>query len=141
MSIFLDTSVILKLYFPETDSEIYRARLRSESGTVYASELARIEFVSASYKKVRVKAATVADADTATHLFRQDTKLYEWIGLSPEVIHNAERLAIQYHAQGLRSLDAIQLACALQVRPQADLFLTADQRLAAVFEQEGLATR
>ena len=74
-------------------------------------------------------------------LFKDDERNFEVARLNSAVLLDAARLTEQYGNQGLRSLDAIQLACALQVRTQADLFLTADQRLAAVFQQEGLLTQ
>ena len=50
-------------------------------------------------------------------------------------------LISRHQAAGLRTLDALQLAAALTVRAEAHLFLTADARLAAIFEQEGLPIR
>ena len=39
---------------------------------------------------------------------------------------------------GLRTLDSIQLACAVSVNGKVDVFLTSDKIMEKIFEKEGL---
>ncbi len=141
MSVFLDTSALAKLYFPEMDSLQFRARLQRVSGVAYLSALTMVEFASATEKKVRTGEVTPAFAQIATRLFAQDLALYRFVALSDSVLQTATQLVSKYTASALRALDAIQLACALQVRSEASLFLTADARLETIFSAEGLPIR
>jgi hypothetical protein len=43
--------------------------------------------------------------------------------------------------QGLRTLDGIQLATAVSLFQQVDIFFTADKLLESLFEAEGLPTK
>ena len=138
MNVFLDTSAVVKLYFFEAGSPQLRARLRSATGHVYLSALTPVEFASAAEKKVRTGEVTTATSQRAMNLFRQDAAQYRLIALAEPVLQTAAQLVSTYSASALRALDAIQLACALQVRTDAVLFLTADARLEAIFVQEGL---
>jgi predicted nucleic acid-binding protein len=56
MTIFLDTSTIVKLYFAGSDSPQLRARLRldrgSQVGAVFLSALTPVEFASAAEKAI-----------------------------------------------------------------------------------------
>ena len=62
MSVFLDTSVLLKLYLPETDSVAYEARIDQAGGRTFVAALSRVEFVSAALKKARVGTISLPDA-------------------------------------------------------------------------------
>ncbi len=139
MSIFLDTSVLLKLYLPEPNSQQYELLIDQGDGVIFLSTLTRIEFASAALKKVRVGALASADAQWAISHFALDAAKYQWIPLTAGLLANAERLIHRHMQAGLRTLDAIQLAAALEVQYEADLFLTADTRLAAIFQAEGLS--
>lgn len=140
MNIFLDTSVVLKLYLQEADSTAWRTRLRTVSGDIYLTTLSQVEFASAATKKARVGQTALAVAEAAIRLFRQDVGKCHWIPLTDSVLVNAGQLVEKHATAGLRTLDALQLAAALTVRTHAGLFLTADQRLETIFQQEGLPT-
>ncbi len=141
MNVFLDTSVLLKLYLHESDSYHYRSQLNLAGGAIHLSVLSRIEFVSAATKKIRTGAATNAEVAHSLRLFAQDVDTFRWIGLSEILLEDAARLINKYVAPGLRTLDAIQLAAARSAQNEVGLFLTADQQLAAIFEAEGLPTQ
>ena len=141
MSVFLDTSVLLKLYLPETDSVADEARIDQMGGLTFVAALSRVEFASAALKKVRVGTISLADAQFAIQNFVHDRGLYQWVALTEELSAAAEQLINRHHLAGLRTLDALQLAAALTVKSEAQLFLTADARLAAIFAQEGLPVR
>ena len=141
MSVFLDTSVLLKLYLPETDSAAYEARIDQVGGLIVISMLAHVEFASAALKKVRVGTISLEDAQLAISDFTEDGALYQWVRLTDDLVVDAQHLINRHYLAGLRTLDALQLAAALTVRKEVQLFLTADARLEAIFAQEGLPVR
>lgn len=54
MNLFLDTSAIVKLYNPEKETEILTNYIsHSEIEQIFISEIAKIEFHSALWKKFR----------------------------------------------------------------------------------------
>ncbi len=53
MVTYMDTSSLVKLYYNENDSIELLDQVSEESATIFLSELSKLEFVSALYKKVR----------------------------------------------------------------------------------------
>ena len=63
MNIYLDTSSLFKLYQKELDSGVVEKAFKNIRLTeIFISEIARVEFVSALFKKVRMKETELADA-------------------------------------------------------------------------------
>lgn len=70
MKIFLDTSSLFKLYHRETDTaELEHLFSTVKITTVYLSEIAKIEFTSTVWKKVRTKEIAQLEAQTTLELF------------------------------------------------------------------------
>jgi len=82
------------------------------------------------------------DTDTANTViacFQQDYAKFQWISIDNEVIQQAQNLLMKHGSAGLRTLDAIQLACALTLKEEPEAcFFTADTLLKSFFKQEGL---
>ncbi len=71
--------------------------------------------------------------------FRQDITKYQWVSLDNVLIQQAQILLMKYGSEGLRTLDAIQLASALTLKNLSkSYFFTADKLLQTFFNQEGL---
>ncbi len=139
MKAFLDTSSLLKLYHHESDTETLTAALSQGVEDIYLSELAKVEFRSAIWKKTRTGEIDTPIANAVITCFEQDNLKFRWIFLENEIIQQASKLLMKYGADGLRTLDAIQLASALTLKEQQDVrFFTADQLLNSLFKQEGL---
>ncbi|KHD06632.1 hypothetical protein PN36_26610 [Candidatus Thiomargarita nelsonii] len=139
MKAFLDTSSLLKLYHYESGTETLNAALSQGVDKIYLSELARLEFRSAIWKKTRTGEIDTDTANAVITCFQQDNVKFQWIYLENDVIQSAEELLMKYGQEGLRTLDAIQLASALTLKEQQDIrFFTADQLLKSFFKQEGL---
>lgn len=139
MKIFLDTSSLFKLYHKETGTaeleEIFSAE---EITTIYLSEIAKIEFTSTVWKKVRTKEISELEAQTTLELFEADFAKYSFIVTDSIIIEQARILATKYGTQGLRTLDSIQLSTAISLTQRADVFFTADNLLKSFFDAEGL---
>ncbi|MFZ2452033.1 MAG: type II toxin-antitoxin system VapC family toxin [Methylovulum miyakonense] len=138
MKAFLDTSSLLKLYHQESDTEALSVAL-AEVEVVYLSELARLEFCSAIWKKVRTQEINSEIAAAIIDCFNEDYEKFSWIKLDTQVINQGTALLNQYGTNGLRTLDAIQLSSALRLKANTDTaFFTHDKLLKSIFEQEGL---
>lgn len=139
MKIYLDTSSLFKLYQKEADSVTFdELFINSRISDIFISEIAKIEFVSALYKKVRMKETRLEDAKKAIELFDNDIKKYFIVPLESNLIIKAKQLIVTYGTQGLRTLDSIQLVSALAVRNEVDKYFTSDRLLHILFEKENL---
>ena len=139
MKIYLDTSSLFKLYQKEADSVTFdELFINSRISDIFISEIAKIEFVSALYKKVRMKETSLEDAKKAIELFDNDIKKYFIVPLESNLIIKAKQLIVTYGTQGLRTLDSIQLVSALAVRNEVDKYFTSDRLLHILFEKENL---
>ena len=139
MKLFLDTSVLFKLYHREADTakfELIFSNFRITN--VFLSEITKIEFASTIWKKVRTGEITSEQANVTLKLFTNDFEKYTFISTDSLVLEQARNLVSKYGLQGLRTLDSIQLATAVLLSHQAELFLTADKLLKSFMQSEGL---
>lgn len=141
MKIFLDTSSLFKLYHREAETAELEQNLSAIKITsIYLSEIAKVEFTSTIWKKVRTKEITEAEAQTTSDLFEFDFGKYNFITTDSIIIEQARLLTSKYGTQGLRTLDSIQLATAVSLLSQVDIFLTADKLLKSLLVKENLLT-
>ncbi len=139
MRIFLDTSSLIKLYFPEVGSEALDNLFEKEQiEVVYLSEIAKVEFNSAVWKKVRTKELSSEDAISLINAFKTDFDRFDFINVSAVLITEANKMLAKYGVSGLRTLDAIQLATALSLRKQIRVAFTSDLLLQKFMEEEEL---
>lgn len=124
-AVYLDTSALVKLAVPETESAPLRAFLEEVPRRV-TSVIAQIE----SLRAVRKRALGPAAEGQMEAVWRGLT----WIVLSAEV----RRAAGQLGPPELRSLDAIHLASALEIGPDLGGMITYDARLAAAARAAGI---
>lgn len=139
MKLFLDTSSLLKLYHSEKDTEeIEFIFLKSNVTDVLLSEITKVEFASAIWKKVRTKEISPTVALTKIRLFDKDASKYTFSPLNSIIIEEAKFLIWKYKKEGLRTLDSIQLATYIILSKQVDLFHTSDKLLKTLLKKEGL---
>jgi uncharacterized protein len=123
--IYLDTSALLKLIFPEKGSEAVVAAVDGD-----------VEMVSSELLLVEARRGTARRAPA--RLPRLDVLLgrVELIQMSSALLESASRLPDPL----LRSLDAIHVATALSIRTEVDVLLSYDERLIAAAAAHGLPT-
>lgn len=139
MKLFLDTSSLIKLYYKEEDTaNLDELFLKYTITTIYLSELSKVEFFSAIYKKVRTKSLTVKNANDIIYSFSDDERNYQFIACDESIVTSSKKLIEKYGLTGLRSLDAIQLASAISIKPTLDIALTGDILLKRFLIKEGL---
>lgn len=73
--------------------------------------------------------------------FDKDSVRFNYVPESQILRQNAKGLIGKHWIKGLRTLDSIQLASALKVKNQIELFLTSDDLLSEISNIEGLKTK
>ncbi len=141
-AIFADTSALTKRYVPETGSAWVRSWIEPVAGnTVFVSEVAIVELPAALARRRRDGSVSPTEFsqllnDFLLHAERE----YSVIGLESQVLRQASLLVAMHP---IRTLDAIQLACALacvSLLGRPPLVVSADRTLLAAAAAEGLPT-
>lgn len=142
MKMFLDTSSLFKLYHEEEGTEeLEKVFSQAKITEIFLSEIAKVEFSSTIWKKVRTKEITVEQAETTLDLFESDFEKYNFVTTDSLILERARNLTAKYGVEGLRTLDSIQLSTCIELAKQADVFYTADKLLKTLVEKEGLPTK
>lgn len=142
MTVFADSSALVKLYVAEHGHEAVRAA----PFPLVIATMARVEVPSALWAKVRVGELSHADASLLVRAFQfdyhgdvQTGPVFVIVIVDESVLVNAASLAAR---QGLRAYDAVQLACAIAARaadPMVDTFAAFDRKLCNAALAEGFA--
>ncbi len=125
MAFYVDTSALVKLVVAESETAALRAWLEEPGRDLVACDLVRTELMRAVRRAVPdrvLQAREVLDAVTLVHV-------------TSAVFEDAGRL----DPSGLRSLDAIHLAAALDLGDDLDGLITYDDRLADAAVSNGVA--
>ena len=136
MTLYLDTSALVKLYVAEAGSATVRAWTASSGQLVTV----RVTYAEARATLARMRRSgelSTPDFRRAVGWLEDDWRRYNVVDCSEAVVHRAGVLA-ERHA--LRGYDAMQLAAAVEARPDAGeyLFASFDLRLNAAAAREGL---
>src|SRR5436190_1482408 len=143
---FWDTSALVKHYHPELGTAKVDALLQVPGLRQVLSRLGVTETFSVFAGKVRAGLVTPAEFDKLCRRFLADTrgKLFSVARLLVSHHKEAERLLRSYGPKpgaGIRTLDALQLGAALDLRSKGviDTIISADARLLAVAQAEGFS--
>jgi len=139
MSLYLDTSALVKLYVEEPGAGDVRRRVR-EADVVTTSRIAYPEARAALARRRREGGITEAELRRAVTDLDRDLRAIAVVELSAAVARTAGLLAERHR---LRGLDAIHLASALafwQLTGRAPAFLSFDEPQSAAARREGLQT-
>ncbi len=138
---FFDTSALIKLYHNELGTDDLADMLASQNPEILISDLTLIEMVSAFAKKVRMNDI---DRDTFKEImimFESDIRLFDIVEITKDMkLHAAELLKSIGVQRGLKTLDALQLSCALKAseNESVDCFIVSDKILGEIAESQGL---
>ncbi len=139
MNLFVDTSALVKYYYPEDDSQNIEHMLLIAK-RLYLCELSLVEFASALMKKMRMNQLNEQERQLIWEAFLSDMQAenVELIDLSQGDFRAAADLILKYGKdRNLRTLDSLQLAAALKVSDSD--FLASDRELLAVANEIGLS--
>jgi len=108
---------------------------------IYLAEITKIEFSSVVWKKCRKNEISESLANQLIVKFDVDSIKFKYIRESQPLRKKAKGLIGKHWKLGLRTLDSIQLASALTVKDQIELFLTSDKLLSEISQIEGLVSK
>jgi hypothetical protein len=139
LSVFADSSALVKLYADEVDNELVR-----DLEVLVLSCLARVEVPAALWRKHRLGELDSADARLLVAAFEIDyfgaggePPRFAAVGLPGEILDQGARLVAVH---GLRGYEAISLSSALAVRtadPSCQAVACFDRRLRDAAAAEG----
>ena len=133
----VDTSALVKIYHQETGSDRARALYNSSEDQIVISNLAIPETFSTFHRKRREGLISKKDALAVLKKFFSDiTARFTVTPLEQQHILLSLELIDR---RNLRTLDALHLASALQLRPLKITFVCADHQLLDAASREGLA--
>lgn len=130
MSIYADSSALLKRYLDEPDSGLARELLQSDP------ELATGRHTVVEVRRNLARALTDRDAKHARALFSEDLKYLAVIELDAATCELGATIS---ETTGARSLDALHLAAAQRAGGGEITFLTFDRRQAQVARNLGFS--
>jgi uncharacterized protein len=137
MTVYLDTSSLVKLYLNEADSEAV-AQLIDQADVVVTSVLAYPEARATFARRVRERQLSAAESATLARQFDEDWDRFVVITLGDELGRAAGRLADRH---GVRGCDAVHLASFEELLARCDdtdiRFSCADDRLLRAAESLG----
>lgn len=137
-SLFMDTSALVKYYYPEAGSERVEAILL-KARQVYLCQIAVTEFASALMKKMRTGTLEKEKQVVVWNVFLDDlnTGQMELISLDERHYLKAADIIRNYgQKESIRTLDSLQLVAALDV-PDTK-FIAADKFLSRIATKVGL---
>lgn len=141
MNIFLDTSTLFKLYHEEEGTAEIDAILAVQKvKKIFIAEITAIEFYSAVSKRVRMGEISMEQAEGVINLFEKDYENYTVILIDRDLINNSKSLIQKYQKEGLRTLDALQLASLLKEKDFIEMAKTSDKLLNEIIKLEGIKT-
>ena len=139
MNAFFDTSSLIKLYHSEKDSEAIESILDNYNiSAVTLSEITKIEFNSAIWKKYRTNEVDIAIVKSLANSFSADYSKYIFVRMNNKLVKSAYELIAKYGLLGLRTLDAIQLASIVSHKNSIDFAVTSDSLLKSIILLEGI---
>lgn len=140
---FLDTSALIKLYRAEPNSPAVQDCVDPADELVVA-RITPLEFRSAFFGLVRQGVLSLVDAQAVIGAFEDDLPQYVTAAATEAAFFRAQALLDRWAvSDGLRPLDALQLASALEERDRSglDFLVTTDLVLARIAYAVGLAVR
>lgn len=138
MNFFLDTSALVKLFHNELGTDLVTQIIEHPTTEVWLSDLARIEFTSALYRRFRNKELDEIRLHTSIINFERQFTDFHLEPLNRLVIDEARLLLKKYgKVYGLRTLDALHQGTFSLISEQGWCFVTADTVLDDVAKQAG----
>jgi len=139
---FLDTSALVKYYHLEEGTGAVTQFVQERNGRHYISRLGIVEAQHAFAIKLRTGEITETDFVGLRQRLLRDIAQgqFEHVRVTEPHYREAERLIVTYRRRRFRTLDALQLAVALDLsrRGMTEYFVCADTRLCETAQEEGL---
>ncbi len=135
MRVFLDTSAFGKRYIEEPGSQSVDD-VCQEATELCLSVICIPELISALNRRVRENSLSHKNYNSIKRALSEDLRNITIINLTPEVITKTTKLL---EDNVLRAMDALHVACALELR--SELFVSSDKKQIIAAGKAGLITR
>ena len=141
MKAYFDTSALSKYFHEESGTEQVIKLVEDNSNTVWISELATTEFLSAFHRKFRMKEIDAEALQRVMMAFDSKAALWNIEPFSTLQTAEANRIIREYGKSiGIRTLDALHLAAFYLIKQEDWVFVVADRQLYHVADMAGVET-
>ena len=141
MILFFDTSALVKFFHEEKGSETVTNLILSKDNEIWLSELSRIEFLSAIFRRFRNKEVDDEQLKEAIGGFEEELTIFNVEPLGQAILREAENLLKVYgKTRKVRALDALQLGTFNLISEKGWLFVAADDFLCEIAKDIGFET-
>ena len=111
MILFFDTSALVKFFHREEGTDVVVSIISDLNNEVWISELARLEFICALHRRLRMNEINEDDLNKVLDGFYREYSKLNTKKIGRAVLNEAEALVKRLgRTSGLRALDAIHLA-------------------------------
>lgn len=124
MAWYIDTSAVVKLVSVEAETPAIHEWVAANASELVSSDLIRTELIRAARRSAASTQLNLSEALAAIDLLPTTAAILDSAGLIDPT--------------GLRSLDAVHLATAIDIRDDCEGFITYDDRLADAARHHGL---
>lgn len=141
MSLYLDTSFLVSLYFNDRNSRTARERIVSAAPTVWFTPLHHAEWEHVIGQHIFRGELSLSEAQRLSSRLEQHRAEGRWLAAQiPDSAFEICAALGRRYASGLwmRTLDTLHVACAVELK--AERFWTFDERQAKLAKAEGLKT-
>lgn len=135
MQVFFDSSSLAKRYLKEEGSEKVN-EIFHQASSIVVSIICLPEIFSALNRLKRERKINGDQYDNIKRALAQDFKDFSVCDLTPAVIHKSISILELFD---LRTMDALPIACALEMK--AEIFVTADKKQMAAAHQSHLESK
>lgn len=139
MNLFFDTSALAKNFLNEKGSIQVRELIDDPANTIWISELAKIEFSCALFRRFRNHELTENLVSEALEGFEFAINHFEIQPIGSRILNGAQDFVISFaHLHPIRTLDAIHLSTFIEIKNEEGWhFVTADLPLGRFAKQLG----
>ncbi len=136
MNLFFDTSALVKFFHEEEGTDRVTMWITSPDNEIWVSEIVRLEFISAVYRRFRNREIDEGRLEVAIEAFEEQMTLFNVEPLAHSVIKESERLLREHgKVHGLRTLDALHLGTYSMIYDEVWVFVASDENLCKVAER------
>jgi uncharacterized protein len=140
MILFFDTSALVKVFHQEKGSEVVTSLIKAKENEAWISELARIEFMSALFRRLRNREINDERLNEAVIGFEELLYFFNVEPLGEAILREAELLLKKYgKRKRLRSLDAPQMGTFSLISERGWYLVAADDILCEIAKDMGFA--
>jgi predicted nucleic acid-binding protein len=141
MNLFFDTSALVKFFHEEEGTEAITELILDANNEIWISELARLEFLSAVFRRFRNRKLDEERLDTAVNSFENQVARFNIEPLGHAVLEEAA-LLLKNHGRthGLKALDVLHLGTFSLISEEDWAFVATDESLCGVAKLIGYNT-